>query len=316
MSTAGTNPGLEALFNEEEEWARLTEVLVHRISVTSDPRRQAAMWRRVGELRRQHLDDPEQAIAAFQSVLALKTGRDETITALTQLVEINRELERWPDVEEGLRRLTQLAESDKQRVTLLAQTAEVVGKHLGRGSDSLDMLKRVLDLSPTDAKARSLVAGYLDADDLRERASRILTPLYEAEQNWAALLELQELAARKQPSGRRRLQALLKVAQTNEERLGDPERAFAVLCEALSEAGDQPELAEILEKVERLAGQRIDRVMENCFRTGVAAESAADAGKVELLQVREFCENGLERRVVCGGLKRVFEQGLEIAKIG
>ena len=105
---------------------------------------------------------------------------------------------------------------------------------------------------------------YLEHDDTRDRAIQILTPLFEAEQNWPALLELEELQARKQPSGRRRLQALLAVARTHEDRIGDSEKAFAVLCEAMAEAADQPELEGILEKVERLGVEehRAERLLQ------------------------------------------------------
>jgi tetratricopeptide (TPR) repeat protein len=260
---------LEQLLLEEEEWQRLTEVLEHRISVADDPRTQAQLWRRIGDLRRDRLEAPQQAIQAFQSVLDLKTGHDDAVYAQTQLVALNRALERWPDVEEGLRRLIALANTDAERVRLLAETAEVVGRRLGRLDDALDLLKRVLDTAPSDARARALVGDYLEIDDTRERAIRILTPLYEGEQNWGGLLELQELQARKQPSGRRRLQALLRVARTQEEKLADPARAFTVLCEAMTEAGDQPELSEILDKVERLgaADERSEALYEAYRRT-------------------------------------------------
>lgn len=263
-SNAVALDALEHLFTEEEEWLRLTEVLTHRISVTTEPRIQAAMHRRIGDHRRQRLGDQQGAIDAFQSVLDLKVGRDDSVYALQNLVDINRELERWPDVEEGLRRLTALADRDADRVELITMTAEVVGKHLGRGPDALDLLKRVLDLSPTDSRARSMVAGFVEPDETHDRAVRILTPLYEAEQNWASLLELQEMQARKQPSGRRRLQALLRVAATQEERIQDAERAFGTLCAAFVEAADQPELAEILEKVERLGAEaeRAERLFQ------------------------------------------------------
>ena len=66
------------------------------------------------------LEHPQQAIQAFQSILDLKTGHDDAVYAQTQLVELNRELERWPDVEEGLRRLISLAGTDEERVRLLA----------------------------------------------------------------------------------------------------------------------------------------------------------------------------------------------------
>ncbi|MBX7083370.1 MAG: tetratricopeptide repeat protein [Nannocystaceae bacterium] len=246
---------LERLFLEEQEWQRLCEVLEHRVGVTTDPRGRAAIFRQIGEIQRDQLQDPHRALWAFQSILDAKPGREDTIFALSALVALNERLERWADVDDGLRRLIALADSDPIRVELLTRTALVVGRRLGRGGDALDLLKRVLDLSPTHAAARAEVARYLDGDDTRERAIRILLPLFEAEQNWPELLALEELQARKQPSGRRRLAALLRVAKTQQERIGDPDRAFAVLCEAMAEAADQPELSEILGKVEALGAE-------------------------------------------------------------
>ncbi|MBK8236387.1 MAG: tetratricopeptide repeat protein [Deltaproteobacteria bacterium] len=254
----GNLPGLDALerlFLEEQEWERLCEVLEHRVGVITEVKTRAQIFRQIGEIQRDQLQDQQRALWAFQSILDLKPGREENIFALSALVAINERLERWADVDDGLRRLITLADSDPVRVELLTRTAVVVGQRLGRGQDALDLLKRVLDLSPTHAAARREVTRYLEVDDTRERAIRILLPLYEAEQNWPELLALEELQARKQPSGRRRLAALLRVAKTQQERIGDPDRAFAVLCEAMAEAADQPELTEILAKVEALGAE-------------------------------------------------------------
>jgi tetratricopeptide (TPR) repeat protein len=302
---------LERLFTEEEEWARLVEVIEHRIGVTTEARAKAALWRQFGELQRDKLDEPTRAIASFQSVLDLKVGREETTYALQSLTDLHESLEHWPDVEECLRRLTTIAQTEEIRVGLLTRTAIVVGKKLGRGSDALDLLKRVLDLAPTDARARSEVAGYLEADATRDRAIRILTPLYEAEQNWPALVELEELQARKQPSGRRRLQALLKVADTQEAKLEDPDKAFGVLCEAMVEAADQPELESILEKVERLGAEeaRSEALLAAYSQT---VDHILDSG----LQKRVLRSQGqvaLERLGQLDVARRAYERVLDLS---
>ncbi|MCA9648715.1 MAG: tetratricopeptide repeat protein [Myxococcales bacterium] len=302
---------LERLFQEEGEWERLCEVLEHRIGVTTESRLRAPIWRQIGEIQRDHLSDAHRAISAFQSVLDLKVGREDTAYALSSLVELNQQLERWPDVEDGLRRLTALADNDGDRVQLLARTADVVGQRLGRGEDALELLKRVLDLAPTDERAREAVEQYLDDDDTRDRAMRILMPIYEGEQNWPALLRLEELQARKQPSGRRRLQALLRVATTQEERIGDPERAFGVLCEAMAEAADQPELSEILDKVERLGaedaraeallsayGQTVDHILDSDLQQRV---------------LRAMGEVALHRLEQLDAARGAYERVLELA---
>lgn len=307
----GALEALERLFLEEEEWERLCEVLEHRIEVTADPRSRAPVWRQVGEIQRDQLGDIHRALSAFQSVLDLKVGREETSFALSAIVELNERLERWADVEDGLRRLVSLSESESERIDLLLRTATVVGKHLGRGPDALVLLKRVLDLTPRDPRAREAVAAYLEHDDTWDQALKILMPLFEEEQNWPALLELEELQARRQPSGRRRLQALLRVAKTQEERLGDPGSAFGVLCDAMAEAADQPELAEILEKVERL-GATEDRAEAVFDAYGATVDHILDAD----LQQRVLRAMGLvalERLGRLDGARRAYERVLELS---
>jgi len=302
---------LERLFLEEGEWTRLCEVLQHRIEVTADSRMRAPVWRQIGEIQRDQLANAHHAIAAFQSVVDLKVGREETAYALQALVGLDELLERWPDVEENLRRLVTLAETDSDRVELQLMTAQVVGDRLGRHGDALDLLKRVLDLSPNEERARDAVRARLEDDDTYERAMRVLMPLYETEQNWAELLRLEELQARKQPSGRRRLQALLRVATTQEERIGDSERAFAVLCDAMTEAADQPELEDIVEKVERL-GELPERAEALLAAYRQTVDHILDAD----LQQRVCKAMGhvaLERLNNLDAAREAFERVLEIA---
>ncbi|MBL4684753.1 MAG: hypothetical protein JKY37_09210 [Nannocystaceae bacterium] len=302
---------LERLFLEEGEWHRLCEVLEHRIEVTPDPRLRAPVWRQIGEIQRDQLSDAHRAISAFQSVVDLKVGREETAQALQALVGLDEQLERWPDVEENLRRLITLAETDADRVELQLLTAQVVGDRLGRHGDALDLLKRVLDLDSSDERARQAVAARLEDDDTYERAMRILMPLYEAEQNWPALLELEELQARKQPSGRRRLQALLRVATTQEERIGDPERAFTVLCEAMSEAADQPELADIVEKVERL-GEVPERAEALLAAYGRTVDHILDS-ELQQRVCKAMGQVALERLGNLAAAREAFERVHEMA---
>lgn len=302
---------LERLFLEEQEWGRLCEVLEHRIAVTTDPRARAAIFRQIGEIQRDQLHDLHRALAAFQSVLDAKAGREETVLALQALVAINEGLERWADVDDGLRRLVGLADNDTVRVELLTRTALVVGGRLGRGQDALDLLKRVLDLAPTHVRARAEVNRYLDSDDTRERAIRILMPLFEAEQNWPQLLALEELQARKQPSGRRRLAALLRVAKTQQERIGDPDRAFSVLCEAMTEAADQPELAEILAKVQAL-GADADRA-ESLLDAYAATVDHILEAELQQRVLRAMGQVALDRLVRYDEARQAYERVMALA---
>src|SRR5690606_10660224 len=148
-------------------------------------------------------------------------------------------------------------------------------------------------------------------DDTWDQALKILMPLYEEEQNWPALLELEELQARRQPSGRRRLQALLRVARTQEERLGDPGRAFGVWCDAMAEAADQPELAESLEKVERL-GEGPERAEAIVSAYAATVDHILDADLQQRV-LRAMGAAALDRLGRLDQARRAYERVLEMS---
>lgn len=267
---------LERIYVSGGEWEALCRILRQRVMATDDLFERSRLWRKIGEIVRDQLKDPHQAIEAFQEIVTLAVSPKETQVGLDAIVRLNAELERWPEVEEGLRRLTEFAQDEEDRAALLGRTAAVVGDKLGRIADATDLLEAVLRLSPSDERARAMLTEYLAHDEIRDRVIKILYPLYEVEHNWRALLDLEERQARHQPAGRARMLALLQVARTHEERLGNDQRAFEVLCEALLEAGEQPELAELLGRLERLgeASDRAEALLEAYQR---AVDNVADA---------------------------------------
>ncbi len=269
---------LERIYVGQGAWEPLTRVLRQRVMAVDEPSERARLWRKIGEIQRDHLKDAYQAIEAYQEIVDLG-GVHTTVHALDAIVRLNEGLERWTEVEEGLRRQLDLATDDETRTALLGRAAVVVGEKLGRYPDAIDLLEQVLKINGEDVAARATLTEYLGQDDSRERVIAILHPLYEAEHNWPALLDLEERQARHQPGGRRRLLALLQVARTHEERLGDFQRAFVVLGEALAEAGDQPELSDILDRLDRLAAIEGGRDAELLDAFLKVVDSVADAAQ-------------------------------------
>lgn len=243
---------LERIYVSQGAWEPLVGVLRQRVMAADDAGERARLWRKIGEVLQNRLDNQYEAIEAFQGVIDANSSAKETAHALDAIVGLNRKLERWPEVEEGLRKLLALADTAGHRGELLVRTAEVVGDKLGRYPDAVGLLEEALGISQEDESARAMLVEYLAHDDVRERVIKVLLPIYEVEQNWPAMLDLEERRARHQPGGRLRMEALMSVARTLEDRLGNPSRAFSVLCETLLDAVGEPELAEILGQLERL----------------------------------------------------------------
>ncbi len=302
---------LERLFVALEDWDQLCDVLRQRIEVVEDDAEKARLWRKVGEVQRDHALNPHAAIEAFQWIIDLDVGEAYTVAALSAMVGINSEREQWGDVEEGLRRLTDLAQSSEEQANLMVRTAEVVSDKLGRYQDAVEILVQVLGLDPMHEQARRQLVALLDYDQTRERVIEILRPLYEAEQNWEALLDLEERRASHLPAGSERIAALMRVAQTHEHRLGDPQRAFQVMCQLMASAGDQPDLPQVVAEVERL-GAAPERAEELLKAYRDAVDNILDS-EVMLHVLRNMGGVALGRLERLEEARQAYERVLELA---
>ncbi|MCA9713813.1 MAG: hypothetical protein KC468_03850, partial [Myxococcales bacterium] len=248
---------LERLFVTLEDWEQLCDVLRQRVEVVEDDFEKTRLWRKIGEVQRDKAENLHAAIEAYQWIIDINMSDAETRTAIEAMIELNARLERWPDVEEELRRLTSMVDSDVERAALLERTAQVVGDQLLRYPDAVELLYEVLAIDPMHEQARERLKGLFEHESVRARVVEILKPLYEAEQDWTALVDLEERQARTL-SRPERVDALIGIAETYEIRLENSERAFNILCGLMMDAGEMPQLPEIIARVERL-GQAPER---------------------------------------------------------
>ncbi|MCA9658259.1 MAG: hypothetical protein KC486_07940 [Myxococcales bacterium] len=303
---------LERIFVGLEDWDALCEVLRQRVMVTDDPFEQSRLWRKVGEIQRDHAGNPHRAVEAFQWIVDIRPSDSDYAFALEAIVGIKMQLEEWADVEEGLRRLIEVHEDDdKVKAELLTRTAAIVGDKLERHFEALELLARALGANPLDDNARERTVAYLDREETQDEAARILMPIYEAEHNWEALLDLEERQARRMDVGTERTQALMKVAQSYESRLLDPLKAFRILCGLLLEASEQPAFSTILNEVTRLGSD--PDLSDDLLQTYLdAADRIADSERL-LAVLRMAGEVALVRLERHEPARVAYERVLELA---
>jgi tetratricopeptide (TPR) repeat protein len=141
---------LERIYVGQGAWEPLTRVLRQRVMAVDDSGERARLWRKIGEIQREQLKDPYQAIEAFQGVVDAGAPARTPPTRSTRSSASTRKLERWPEVEEGLRRLLDARRQRRDPRELLGRAADVVGDKLGRYPDAIDLLEQVLKISPED----------------------------------------------------------------------------------------------------------------------------------------------------------------------
>lgn len=225
---------LAALYERLERWDDLVGALSRLVKLTDDPRRQAALHRRRGELLGTWLMDADGAIAAHEAALALDPASEADRLALAALY---RDAGRFGGVITLLRDEPMTGDAEVARRLALAYAWRVGRKD---PAAALDALEPVLDIAPEDREVLALLAGLYE--EVGDWPGAVATLAREAR----LLTDPGARAARYQQAGR--------LCAT---RLRDPARAFEWFARAVDEApGDGALREELLAAAEASARLR------------------------------------------------------------
>jgi len=236
------------------DWTTLVRVLAKRAELTSGDEERASLWRRIGEARRDMLDDPQGSIDAYERALELEADSAFTLDNIIALYEERNDAARLVDLYR--RRVELCGEEDqdlKHRLLLDAARCYEVG--LNDRREAVVLLGQALATKPGDT-------------EVMQR----LSLLYEGEKMWPELLDnlRAQVEAQSDPPARalltRRIGRLLatelddhaKALEAFREVLAigyDDEAALAVREVGESRDELRLEAAEILEPVLRASGK-------------------------------------------------------------
>lgn len=136
---------LERLYEQEGEWQKLIDVLSARDAAITDEDEQKAIARRIGSIYEEELADPENAIVAYNDLLA-RFGQDhETLAALSRLYE---QAERWEELLDVAERVYELADQGQVRAAIRFQMGEILRTRTSDLERAVEAYSEVLDLAP------------------------------------------------------------------------------------------------------------------------------------------------------------------------
>lgn len=241
---------LERLHHSRSAWVELADVIRRRVELGESAEDKKYQLVRLANLYERELDSPSDAVLVWLEVLDVVP---EDIEPLDQLARLYRLSERWADLFDILERRLASAEQTGEQIALMCEAGELLREHLGRPSEALENFARVLELQPDHGGALARVEGFLADPDLKLRSSDVLLPIYEQSGQYDKLAELLMLVADAVDDPRSRLRHLRRVAELREDRLDDRDGALAAYRQAALAAVAEPELADVLRDLERLA---------------------------------------------------------------
>lgn len=193
---------MEMLATLLSDWAVLVNVLTSKAEYVLDDSERASLWRRVGEAKRDMLEDAAGGIAAYERALELEPDSAFTVDCLIDLREAGDDAETLAELYQ--RRVDLCEEDDADlKYDILRRAAKTQEGKLSDRRKAIDLLGQALAVRAADPE----VLNELDR-------------LYRHEEMWPELLDNLKLAASR--------------AETSEERARLRRGMGALLSEKLS----------------------------------------------------------------------------------
>ncbi|MCE9573275.1 MAG: tetratricopeptide repeat protein [Deltaproteobacteria bacterium] len=296
---------LEAIFHRDEKYPELLEVYRRKVDIAGEPDERLGILFRIASIHEEMLDAPDEAIAAYNEVLAQDS---DNLAALRALDRLYGQGKQWRDLGDNLTRQLTLVEDDAEQVTLLVRLAQLRETHLGEVAASVETYRQVLDLDPANADATKALERLIALPDQELVIAGILEPIYKATGDWAKQIGVYEIMVRHAFDPARKIDLLHQIAELHEVGGDAADAAFATHARALREdprnettQGQLDRLARVLERWKDVVG----------LYDGVIGELSDDDLKVQLLfklaQVHEH-ELGDDKAAV-----KTYERVLAVA---
>jgi tetratricopeptide (TPR) repeat protein len=199
---------------KQSRWNEVVALLEQKLHVVA-PEERASVARAVGQVYRDHLDDPRAAIRAYESALELDGSDALAMDALEGLYRDNDRLEALRSL---LERRTAMA-SEEDRTAVQLRLAQLYEHSFRDQAGAIAMFRQVLKTDPDN-----------------EIANADLERLFEATGAWHDLVALLSFRVDRESNDARR-PLLERIASVHETKLGDADAAIAVHARIGSELG-------------------------------------------------------------------------------
>jgi golgin subfamily B member 1 len=217
------------------DWQVLVRILTKKADLVADDSERASLLRRIGETKRDMLDDPRGAILAYEHALELDPESAFTLDSLIDLFERAGDHRRMVEL---YRRRVELAGEDDAdlKYNLLLLSATCFEKNLSQPRDAIEALRDALAVRPSD-----------------QPVLQSLDRLFRAEQMWPELLDNLRMQAANATDAAERVRLKGEIGDLQAKRLEDWSAALDAYREVLEE---QPTNAEAIEAVAEIGKSR------------------------------------------------------------
>jgi tetratricopeptide (TPR) repeat protein len=281
---------MEPLATLLSDWSTLVRVLTRKADLLGDDEARASTWRRIGEAKRDMLDDADGAVAAYERALELEPTSALTLDYLLDLLEAKRGSSRTAEL---YRRRIELCGEDESelRFDLLVRASKHFERDMSNRAEAIECLVQALLIHPEDSDALARLGA-----------------IYAEEGRWPELLDNLKAQTHLTMDLARRVALKKRIASLHAMELHDPQAALDAYRDVLASGFDDEAVAAIraigetrddlrsdaadaLEPVLRAAGHHADVVAVLELR--LRGQSDSEQRARTLRAVADVAENSL-----------------------
>lgn len=238
---------LERLAGDIGGWETLAQLYERELDKLLDPDRQVEMGLRVARVYEEELRQSEQAIEHFKRVLEADLENRDAILSLDRLY---MEGGQWTELVEILRREIRMADAEQDIIALHFRLGQLYQEQLQDLPNAIECYREILASTPDHGSSITSLELLFSEGQHQLEIAEILEPLYRMSEQWERLVKIMEVQLERQEDPFEKVQAIQRIAEICEQRLGDHERAFRWWGYSLQ---FDPMAELITEELERLA---------------------------------------------------------------
>jgi tetratricopeptide (TPR) repeat protein len=215
---------LEHLYEKNEKWFDLKDLLLVRVDRTSDPASQLQILILLAGLMEKRIEDVDGAIDYLMRAYEIAPGSAEVIGALERLLSASGRLE---DLIDLLRRRSEQIEKTDPRshLELLVRIGEIYFRSLGAPEMAVGYYERVLEKDPENTSALSA-----------------LSAIHEANEDWARCISVLDRAAGGTKDYALMGSIFFKIGTIKQTKMNDPGGALEAYSAVLEVNPDHPQI--------------------------------------------------------------------------
>ncbi|HEV8323651.1 MAG TPA: tetratricopeptide repeat protein, partial [Myxococcota bacterium] len=275
---------LREIYRSRRDWKGLLGVMRREADAAPSPGEKVATLAEAADIASAKMDRPREAIQFWNEVLQIDDREPRALAALGELYSKER---RWPALAEVYARQADAATDGEERIGHLRNLAEIYATEMGVPDRALDTWREILALDPDDAWARTALQEALIA----RGDWQTLESMFSAAGAWEEYAKVLHAAAERAGEVGHKVQLFGRLAELQENRLGDAPAAARTRERILGVDGQNRAAAEALIPYYRAEG-RWQKLLD-VYQVMLASEPDAQAQKFLVAEICRISEKEL-----------------------